>query len=409
MPFYIRKGLNFGPIRVNLSKSGLGFSAGVTGARLGINSQGRTYLHGGRHGLYYRKNLGSLQKDGTTLQGTYRNLTETEEIFTDTGWSYPVFNTQKSKLQVPALPSPGNKRTLYLGVGFIIIAFIISALWLKISLGLIGVALVYHQIKTQTKENNFLTALYTLVHLEPEEMAAATWNDTVAKFSEKDRIVLGPQVLPAWLEKQIQKEEIIPLDEIRKFLPVSPEMITAIAVDTYRDVVTQIISDHQLTDTEESFLEEVESKWELPREAIVEEQKLISQFKSLREIQFQGLPEASFTRDLVKGEKPFFEAEGRLLNMRVLNTWQQDRVRYKEMGYVLDMEGRVRISNRVLEIQDEQNTRSYAIRLIEDIHLSVEEGVVEVFLSNRKNPIIFSSPLLFELAGILNRVSEMDD
>ncbi|WP_291777863.1 DUF4236 domain-containing protein [Cecembia sp.] len=409
MPFYIRKGLNFGPIRVNLSKSGLGFSSGVKGARLGINSQGKTYLHGGRHGLYYRKNLGSLRKNGTTLQGTYRNLTETEEIFTDTGLSYPVFNTQKSSLQIPALPYPANKKTLYLGVGLIIVALIVSVLWLKISLGIVGVVLVYNQMKTQTKENNFLTALYTLVHLGPEEMTGATWKDTVAKFSEKDRIVLASQVLPAWLEKQIQKEEIITLDEIKQFLPVSPELVTAIALDTYRDLVAQLISDHQLTSTEESFIQEVESKWNLPQEAFTEEQKLISQFKNLREIQFQGLPEVNFTRDLVKGEKPFFEGEGRLLNLRTLNTWQQDRVRYKEMGYVLDMEGRLRISNRVLEIQDEQNTRTYAIRLVDDIHLSVEEGVVEVFLSNRKNPLVISSPLLFEFAGILNRVSEMED
>ncbi len=350
-----------------------------------------------------------MRKNGTTLQGTYRNLTETEEIFTDTGLSYPVFNTQKSSLQIPALPYPANKKTLYLGVGLIIVALIVSVLWLKISLGIVGVVLVYNQMKTQTKENNFLTALYTLVHLGPEEMTGATWKDTVAKFSEKDRIVLASQVLPAWLEKQIQKEEIITLDEIKQFLPVSPELVTAIALDTYRDLVAQLISDHQLTSTEESFIQEVESKWNLPQEAFTEEQKLISQFKNLREIQFQGLPEVNFTRDLVKGEKPFFEGEGRLLNLRTLNTWQQDRVRYKEMGYVLDMEGRLRISNRVLEIQDEQNTRTYAIRLVDDIHLSVEEGVVEVFLSNRKNPLVISSPLLFEFAGILNRVSEMED
>jgi hypothetical protein len=409
MPFYIRKGLNFGPIKVNLSKSGLGLSAGVKGARLGINSQGRSYVHGGRHGLYYRKNLGSVEKNRANRQGTYRNVPETEEIFMDTGLSYPVFKTKKINPQIPALPTPGNKKTLYLGVVLIIVAFIVTILWLKILLGIIGVSLVFNQIKTQAKENNFLTALYTLVQFEPEEMNAENWKDAVAKFSKKERAVLGPQVLPAWLEKQIQKEKIIPLDKISQFLPVSPEMMTAIAVDTYIDMVEQLLSDHQLTETEEGFIKELESKWGLPKEAIAEEQKLISQFQRLREMQFQGLPEVSFTRNIVKGEKPFFEAEGRLLNLRVLNTWQQDKVRYKEMGYVLDMEGLIRVSNRVLEIQGGRNTRTYAIRQIQDIHLSVEEGVVEVFLSNRKNPIIMSSPELFELAGILNKVSEMED
>ena len=57
MGFYLRKSFRAGPIRFNLSKSGLGFSAGVTGARLGVTSRGRPYLHAGRGGLYVREYL----------------------------------------------------------------------------------------------------------------------------------------------------------------------------------------------------------------------------------------------------------------------------------------------------------------------------------------------------------------
>ena len=59
MGFYLRKSFRAGPIRFNLSKSGIGVSAGVTGARLGVSSTGRAYVHGGRGGLYYRQSLGS--------------------------------------------------------------------------------------------------------------------------------------------------------------------------------------------------------------------------------------------------------------------------------------------------------------------------------------------------------------
>jgi hypothetical protein len=34
MGFYLRKGFNFGPLRLNLSRSGLGTSFGVTGGRI---------------------------------------------------------------------------------------------------------------------------------------------------------------------------------------------------------------------------------------------------------------------------------------------------------------------------------------------------------------------------------------
>jgi hypothetical protein len=54
--WYLRKGLSFGPLRINLSKSGLGGSVGVKGFRVGTGPRGR-YLHAGRGGLYYRTSL----------------------------------------------------------------------------------------------------------------------------------------------------------------------------------------------------------------------------------------------------------------------------------------------------------------------------------------------------------------
>ncbi|MDV6318701.1 DUF4236 domain-containing protein [Chromohalobacter sp. HP20-39] len=56
MALYIRKAVKVGPFRFNLSKSGIGVSAGVTGLRLGTGPRGN-YIHLGRGGLYYRKTL----------------------------------------------------------------------------------------------------------------------------------------------------------------------------------------------------------------------------------------------------------------------------------------------------------------------------------------------------------------
>lgn len=58
MAFYIRKSLRFGPLRFNLSKSGVGVSAGVKGFRIGASPRGN-YVHMGRGGLYYRASLSS--------------------------------------------------------------------------------------------------------------------------------------------------------------------------------------------------------------------------------------------------------------------------------------------------------------------------------------------------------------
>lgn len=63
MPFYIRDSVSVGPFRFNLSRSGLGISAGVKGFRVGTGPRGH-YVHAGRGGLYYRSSLGSGKATG---------------------------------------------------------------------------------------------------------------------------------------------------------------------------------------------------------------------------------------------------------------------------------------------------------------------------------------------------------
>ncbi len=61
MGFYIRKSIKAGPFRFNLSKSGLGVSAGVPGFRVGTGPRGN-YVHMGRNGIYYRASLSGGQR-----------------------------------------------------------------------------------------------------------------------------------------------------------------------------------------------------------------------------------------------------------------------------------------------------------------------------------------------------------
>ncbi len=78
MGFYIRKSLKFGPLRLNLSKSGVGLSAGVKGFRFGSGPKGN-YVHIGRKGVYYRQSLSNLsqqKKNQNQLQEKENNQNE---------------------------------------------------------------------------------------------------------------------------------------------------------------------------------------------------------------------------------------------------------------------------------------------------------------------------------------------
>src|SRR5205823_13286724 len=59
MGFFFRRSASFGPFRLNFSKSGVGASIGVKGARLTMTPRGTTYVTVGSHGFYYRETLSS--------------------------------------------------------------------------------------------------------------------------------------------------------------------------------------------------------------------------------------------------------------------------------------------------------------------------------------------------------------
>jgi len=71
--FYLRKSFGSGPVRLNLSRSGLGFSFGVKGARVGVGPRG-SYVHAGREGVYYRKSLSGRRARGAGARSEFSGV-----------------------------------------------------------------------------------------------------------------------------------------------------------------------------------------------------------------------------------------------------------------------------------------------------------------------------------------------
>lgn len=65
--FYVRKSLKAGPFRFNLTKSGLGVSAGVPGFRVGSGPRGN-YVRLGAGGVYYQTSLGAGPRPNQSVQ-----------------------------------------------------------------------------------------------------------------------------------------------------------------------------------------------------------------------------------------------------------------------------------------------------------------------------------------------------
>ena len=129
MAFYIRKSVSLGPIRFNLSKSGIGTSVGVTGFRVGIRPNGKSYLHAGRYGLYYRKELGGGRNRGKQSQTQEYNNNENTDDYNitkyDTASSQKLAPNSREELLKKLNYSYKSFRLDYLcGISFCILTYI---------------------------------------------------------------------------------------------------------------------------------------------------------------------------------------------------------------------------------------------------------------------------------------------
>lgn len=82
MGFYFRKSFGSGPFRINISKSGISYSAGIKGARVNFGNRG-TYVNFGSHGIYYRKKISDFgQKKYSRNQTNFTPVTYEQHTIT---------------------------------------------------------------------------------------------------------------------------------------------------------------------------------------------------------------------------------------------------------------------------------------------------------------------------------------
>jgi len=117
MGFSFRKSIGFGPFRVNLSKSGVGVSTGVKGARISTGPSG-TKVYGGWGPFRYQKNvapgMGSLEprgKRGAWGIGTFFMLIVVAGAWAFTKYYKPANATPTKTHHTAASPSGKSHST----------------------------------------------------------------------------------------------------------------------------------------------------------------------------------------------------------------------------------------------------------------------------------------------------------
>jgi hypothetical protein len=144
MGFYIRKGINLGPLRLNLSRSGLGMSVGVKGARVGLGPRG-SYVHLGRGGLYYRQSLGHPFSPTVTRSAETRHeqIVDSQPVLQDIASAEACAMSDASSASILEELNRVQQKTQWfpivavLGVLFVVVAGSLAPAWVVL-LGIFG-------------------------------------------------------------------------------------------------------------------------------------------------------------------------------------------------------------------------------------------------------------------------------
>ena len=160
MGWYIKKSWKFGPFRLNLSKSGLGYSFGVKGARIGSGPRGK-YLHAGTGGVYYRQSL-ETKDDGQASTDTGEGSTHCAQCGSEVSETAVFCISCGASLEgrkTFQTPSNAFGEWLAIGLGLLLLVAVIAALsagWLVtgffVLLALLVMAVVFVGFKAWVKD-----------------------------------------------------------------------------------------------------------------------------------------------------------------------------------------------------------------------------------------------------------------
>ena len=427
MGFYIRKAFRAGPIRFNLSKSGFGASVGVTGARVGLSSTGRAYVHGGRYGLYYRKSLGSvggraggasaLAEDGRPGPA-HLVAPGAVELTEDTGVTYGAVQGQK---QTPdPLPEPVRKppRTYGLlalavvGAGLLLPSPFPAAVAAVVFAGL--VVLGARRRKQKAAGDAYGRLLdERAASAEPvtdDERSAIEAAHADPRLTDDDARYFEQRAYRTRLETATANGADDPgvferLAELEDVAGIDPAFGRQARLDAYSRAHVEAVSDHDLTEAEEAALDRARTALGLSDEDVADELALVDRLRELRAIRDGDLPVVDAAAKLSNREVCHLESKGRLLKRRLLRSFSRDGQRYKVRGYVIDKEGALLVTSRRVALIH-RGVTSFPIGKILDVEVDHDRQLLILTRDNVATPTYVTTPDALRAGALVAALTE---
>jgi hypothetical protein len=417
MGVFLRKSFSAGPIRFNLSKSGIGMSAGVKGLRYSVGPRG-VGVSAGRKGVYFRKTLSS----GSTARSTPSAFAKTTNRSVE-----PAVPTPKEKwdaYQSKKAESPLNPGGYPLAIGLGIVALFslfITVVFAVISLsaGAFGMfwtviwsllaALAYwrksEKIKRFKRHETALSNLTTTEDLEKlKELRTSFVGLSKTEWEGRHRFIYS-RLFEVALEDGIDASEMALLKEVSKILWVNPHLVHEAKI---KERMWECMADGTVTKEEEGAINQLLEICEIPADKLKAETSALQQFVAVRPIQHGNLPSIESDISLQRGELCHHQTSGSLLEKKILRSYTVDGEKHKEEGLTVNKEGRIYItSKRVLIVGD--GTTSIPHSKILDAEIDPDNDVISITKDGRQKPLFLRVPDLIYTGVVLEAASTSPD
>ena len=437
--FYLRKSFRAGPIRFNLSKSGIGASLGVTGARVGLSSQGRAYVHGGRGGVYYRKTLGGGRRrqgdpagvDGPSTPELVAPATAAPirtspaargpaiELTEDTGATYGALREQQQQaaeaMAAPvreAPPSYGWLALAAVGAGLLLPSPLPAAVAAAVFAALValGVRRGRRRAAGDAYGRLFDARVATADPITDGERDAIVAAHRDPRLTPADARYFEARTYLALLEDAAASGASDPraferLAEVDGLVGLDPAFRHRARLDVYSRAHVEAVSDHDLTEAEERALDRVRTAFELTDEELADELSLLDRLRELRAIRDGDLPVVDSTVKLSSREVCHLEGEGRLLKRRLLRSFSRGGQRYKVRGYVIDKEGTLVVTSRRVALVH-QGVTSFPIGKILDVEVDHDRQLLILTRDDVATPTCLTTPDALRAGAIVAALTE---
>jgi len=432
MGFYLRKSFKAGPIRLNLSKRGLGFSVGVPGARIGVAATGRAYVSGGRGGIYFRENLGGSSR--TNVDRPDVGVSQTDDdpltIGEETGVTFP--GDQAPSSSIPPLTSTLARKKLsvvkYLLMpvcGFALAVILASNTQLSPAVSSAGTVLVsallaiwpIPMILTAVKNRrgsrlgSKLEARFsTLAPLDPAEVSEFRVAIDDVRITASDRNYYGKVsylglVRAVVTDGTVTADELALLGQAEDMCHLDPGFRTQARVDVFRRVYLEAVADHELEEDEDTVLKHVRSALDISDGEVSSELAFVDRLREIRTILEGNLTSAECSVPLPDDETCYHQQPARLLKERVLKSFQSGGQKYKVRGLVVEKAGMLIITNkRLLLVHD--GTTSIPLKKILHVLLDYDRNLLAITKDGVNAAVYITTPEAHRASAVISTLAQ---